>query len=143
MGMPVNGFIAATNSNDVVPAYLLDGNYTPRASISTISNAMDVGAPSNFVRMSSLFSNSWDEMKSLISGAKFSDEQTRKAIREVYNSYEYQIDPHGAVGWLAATAHRRKNTDAQTITLETAHPAKFLDVMEKELGKISWRFPSA
>jgi len=135
LGLPVRHFLAATNRNDVVPRYLSKGQYEPVPSIATISNAMDVGAPSNFVRMTALFGNSWEEMKGSISGMSFTDEQTRAAVREVKSSHGYEIDPHGAVGWLAAREYRNSNPGSETITLETAHPAKFPDVMDAELGK--------
>jgi threonine synthase len=135
LGLPVDHFVAATNRNDVVPAYLSSGEYQPRASVATISNAMDVGAPSNFVRMQALFGGSWDSMKSKIHGAMFSDDQTRAAIREVKSIHGYDIDPHGAVAWLAARQWRAGHPGTATISLETAHPSKFPDVMEAELGK--------
>lgn len=134
LGLPVEHFVAATNRNDVVPEYLHTGNYQPRPSEPTISNAMDVGAPSNFVRMQALFGGSWEDMKQRISGMWFDDEQTRAAIREVMANYGYPIDPHGAVGWLAARRWRAQHPHSSTITLETAHPAKFPDVMDAELG---------
>lgn len=134
LGLPVKKFIAATNANDVVPAYLKSGEYRPRPSTATISNAMDVGAPSNFARMQALFGSSWEAMRSQIDGLSFTDDQTRAAVREVHSLYQYEIDPHGAVGWLAARKWRAAHPGNATITLETAHPAKFLDVMERELG---------
>lgn len=135
LGLPVEHFVAATNSNDVVPRYLGSGRYEPVASISTISNAMDVGAPSNFIRMTALFENSWQDIKSCMSGIRFSDEETRAAIREVKSKHGYNIDPHGAVGWLAARNYRENHPGTETITLETAHPAKFPDVMDEAIGK--------
>ncbi|MFK7850730.1 MAG: threonine synthase [Akkermansiaceae bacterium] len=141
LGLPVAHFIAATNQNDVVPRYLENGEYLPHPSVATISNAMDVGAPSNFVRMKSLFEDSWEDMRECISGMSFSDEETRSAVREVSSTYGYQIDPHGAVGWLAAQKYRLANPEAVTITLETAHPAKFQDIMEQELGVSSVEIP--
>ncbi len=135
LGLPVEQFVAATNINDVVPSYLESGEYKPRPSVATISNAMDVGAPSNFVRLKELFDDCFEEFRDHISGLAFDDEQTRVAIREVKETTGYIIDPHGAVGWLAAWAWRQANPDATTITLETAHPAKFLDVMDEQLGK--------
>lgn len=134
LGLPVAHFLAATNLNDVVPAYLLKGEYTPRPSIATISNAMDVGAPSNFVRMQALYGNSWENMRASVSGMSFTDDETRAAIREVKSLFNYNIDPHGAVGWLAARKYRAAHPGSVTITLETAHPAKFPDVMDAELG---------
>ena len=134
LGLPVDHFVAATNRNDVVPEFLRSGEYTPRPSIATISNAMDVGAPSNFVRIKALFDGSWDTIKHHISGMSFTDDQTRAAIRTVKSLYQYDIDPHGAIGWLAAQNWRATHRTSATITLETAHPAKFLEVMEAELG---------
>jgi threonine synthase len=134
LGLPVDHFVAATNSNDVVPQYLATGAYHPRPSVATISNAMDVGTPSNFVRMQALFGNSWEEMKSHITGISFTDDQTRAAIRTVKALHGYDLDPHGAVAWQAAQKWRATHPGSATVTLETAHPAKFLDVMEAELG---------
>jgi len=135
LGLPVDHFVAATNRNDVVPSYLELGDYRPRPSVATISNAMDVGAPSNFVRMQALFGGSWENMKSRITGMRFDDDQTRAAIREVKSIHGYDIDPHGAVAWLAARKWRASHPGSATISLETAHPSKFPDVMEAELGK--------
>ena len=134
LGLPVEHFVAATNRNDVVPEFLKRGIYQPRPSVPTISNAMDVGAPSNFVRMQALFGGSWDGMKSMISGIAFTDDETRAAVREVKALHDYQIDPHGAVGWLAAKNWRANHPGCATVTLETAHPSKFPDVMDEELG---------
>jgi threonine synthase len=141
LGLPIEHFVAATNRNDVVPEYLRLGAYTPRPSIATISNAMDVGAPSNFVRMQALFGGSWEAMKSKISGTMFGDDQTRAAIREVKSLYDYEIDPHGAVAWLAARQWRAGHPGSATVALETAHPSKFPDVMEAELGKDAVEIP--
>ncbi len=134
LGLPVGHFVAATNRNDVVPEFLRTGAYSPGPSVATISNAMDVGAPSNFVRMQAFFGGSWEAMRSKISGMSFTDAQTRAAIREVKSRFNYEIDPHGAVGWLAARDWRSTHPCCATVTLETAHPAKFADVMEAELG---------
>ncbi|GAA5481240.1 threonine synthase [Haloferula sargassicola] len=134
LGLSVEKFVAATNINDVVPAYLQSGTYTPRPSAATISNAMDVGAPSNFARMEAIFEKSWDAMRGKISGVSYTDDETRAAIREVKETLDYTIDPHGAVGWLAARQWREDHPGSETITLETAHPSKFLDVMNEELG---------
>jgi len=134
LGLSVAHLVAATNRNDVVPEYLRTGHYIPRPGLPSISNAMDVGAPSNFARMAALFGGSWEEMKSCIAGMSFNDDLTRSAIREVKERYNYSIDPHGAVGWLAARTWRATHPGATTITLETAHPAKFPDVMDAELG---------
>ncbi|MEY4243506.1 MAG: threonine synthase [Verrucomicrobiota bacterium] len=141
LGLPVEQFVAATNRNDVVPEYLRLGQYTARPSVPTISNAMDVGAPSNFVRMQALFGGSWETMKNHITGMAFSDDQTRAAIRTVKALHDYEIDPHGAIGWLAAQKWRASHPTSATITLETAHPAKFPDVMDAELGKDAIEVP--
>ncbi len=141
MGMPVKHFVAATNANDVVPQYLDSGDYQPRPSVPTISNAMDVGAPSNFARMEEIYGNSWEDMKANISGYTYNDEQTREAIRAVKERYGYTIDPHGAVGWLAAEAWKSEHPGDHTVILETAHPSKFIDIMEEELGAGSVEIP--
>jgi threonine synthase len=141
LGLPAGRFLAATNRNDVVPRYLQKGRYEPAASIATISNAMDVGAPSNFVRMSALFGNSWDAMKSAVSGMSFTDEETRAAIREVKALHGYEVCPHTAVGWLAAKQWHAGHPGSSTITLATAHPAKFPDVMDAELGSGTVEIP--
>lgn len=141
MGLPVEHFVAATNRNDVVPEYLEVGEYRPRPSVATISNAMDVGAPSNFARMEHLFGNEWARMKSRIAGFSYDDLVTRETIRRIQVETGYTLDPHGAVGWLAAEAWRKHHPEAQTIVLETAHPSKFLDVMEHELGVGSVEIP--
>jgi len=135
LGLDVERFVAATNRNDVVPAYLREGEYRPRPSVATISNAMDVGAPSNFARMENIFGNDWRSMKARIVGFSYDDQMTRETIRRVKEETGYILDPHGAVGWLAAEEWRKLNPEAQTVVLETAHPAKFLDVMEEELGE--------
>ena len=135
IGLPVEHFVAATNVNDVVPKYLESGTYEPRASLSTISNAMDVGAPSNFDRMLNLFGGHWEQMKGRVSGFSFDDQETRATIQNVFKQTGYSLDPHGAVGWLASNAWRESNPDSQTVVLETAHPSKFIDVMEEGLGK--------
>ena len=142
MGLPVEHFVAATNRNDVVPEYLKEGEYRPRPSVATISNAMDVGAPSNFARMESIFGSEWERMRSRIAGYAYDDEMTRDTIRRVKAETGYILEPHGAVGWMAAEAWRKDHPDAQTIVLETAHPSKFLDVMEEELGKGEIEIPA-
>lgn len=141
MGLPIDHFIAATNINDVVPAYLSSGIFTPRPSVRTISNAMDVGNPSNFARMLDLFHkddpecSTWNIMRKNISGFTFNDEETRKAIREVDTKYGYTIDPHGAVGYLALRVYQKDHPDSKGVILETAHPAKFKPDMEAILGR--------
>ncbi len=133
MGLPIHQFIAATNANDVVPQYLSSGNYTPVPSIRTLSNAMDVGNPSNFARMLDLYCSTWNMMKGNIKGYTIDDTRTKEAMKTVYDKYNYIIDPHGAVGYLALKEYQ-KTTDSVGIILETAHPAKFLDDVESILG---------
>jgi len=138
MGLPVHHFIAATNINDVVPQYLHTGQYLPRPSTRTLSNAMDVGNPSNFARMLDMFSeencSTWNNMTASISGYAYNDEQTSKAVQEVHSKYSYIIDPHGAVAYLALSEFQQKHPDTIGVLLETAHPAKFLDDMNSILG---------
>lgn len=141
MGLPVEQFVAATNRNDVVPVYLKEGEYRPRPSVATISNAMDVGAPSNFARMESIFGSEWGRMRLRIAGFAYDDEITRDTIRRVKGETGYTLEPHGAVGWMAAEAWRKDHPEAHTVVLETAHPSKFLDVMEEELGKGAIEIP--
>ena len=135
LGLKVERFVAATNRNDVIPTYLQEGEYRPRPSVATISNAMDVGAPSNFARMEDIFGNEWKSMRARVAGFSYDDQMTREAIRRIKVETGYTLEPHGAVGWLAAEEWRKLNPEAHTVVLETAHPAKFLDVMEEELGE--------
>lgn len=134
LGLPVRHFVAATNINDTVPRYLADGIYDPQPSTATISNAMDVGAPSNFARMKNLFGDDWENMRENISGLAFDDDETRDAISAVKEQTGYTIDPHGAVGILAAEIWHQADSESETIILETAHPSKFLPTMEQQLG---------
>ncbi|MDQ8192366.1 threonine synthase [Roseibacillus persicicus] len=144
LGLPIEKFVAATNTNDVVPRYLLGGTYEPRPSVATISNAMDVGAPSNFARMVDLFArpakpaaeklteaDALDEMSAHLQGLAYTDTATRHAIREVWENHRYALCPHTAVAYLAA---KDIETPGHKIILSTAHPAKFLPTMEEELG---------
>jgi len=135
MGLPISKFIAATNANNIVPQYLLNGNYEPKTSVQTISNAMDVGNPSNFARMKVLFGNSWEQMKVSINGFYFSDEETKVAMRDLYTRFNYTADPHGAVGYLALAAFLKEEKNITGIFFETAHPAKFIDVVEETLNE--------
>jgi threonine synthase len=135
MGLPVHHFIAATNVNDVVPAYLASGEYRPRPSVRTFSNAMDVGNPSNFARMLDLYCSTWNIMRDEISGYGFNDGTTESAMREVKQRFGYVMDPHGAVGYLALETYLQTHPQAQGVILETAHPAKFKEDVEKILGE--------
>ena len=135
MGLPVRHFVAATNANNVVPKYLETGKFQPHPSVRTISNAMDVGNPSNFARMLDLFGSTWNIMQEHISGYAFTDDQTKEAMRTVYHAHKYVLDPHGAVGYLAWKAYKEKYPGSTGIILETAHPAKFLEDVETVLGQ--------
>ena len=134
MGLPVRRFIAATNANDIVPSYLKSGKYEPRPSIQTISNAMDVGNPSNFPRMMALYNGSYEAISKDVKGYAYSDEQTRETIAQVHDRTGYVMDPHGAIAYKALKAELAK--DEQGVFLETAHPAKFLPTMKEILGEI-------
>lgn len=135
MGLPIHHFIAATNTNDVVPEYLFSGEYQPRPSVRTISNAMDVGSPSNFARMMDLYGSTWNIIKKDISGYFFYDEETRQGVKEVYDKFNYTIDPHGAIGYLALKEYQKENPNTNGVILETAHPSKFIDDMEDILKR--------
>ena len=134
MGLPIHHFVASTNANDIVPNYLETGIYTAKSSVQTISNAMDVGNPSNFERMKSLFDNDVSEFKREIDSYSFSDEETKNAMRKVKNDFGYTLDPHGAVAYLGFQKYLEKNNEELIgVLLETAHPAKFVEVVENVL----------
>lgn len=136
MGMPVQKFVATTNRNDVVPEYLSGSDFKPRSSVQTISNAMDVGNPSNFARIRALFSDDDEAIRKHLWGAAYSDEVTREKIRRTFNEYDYVADPHTAVGLLAADAYRKKTGSKHpVVVLSTAHPSKFRDVVAEEIGQ--------
>ena len=134
MGLPVDQFIAATNINDVVPEYLVTGEYMPRPSIATIANAMDVGDPSNFKRILDLYNYSHEKIASDISGYSFTDEEIKSTILKVYRNHKYLLDPHGATAYMAVKSYLESNPDHTGIFLETAHPAKFLYTVEEVIG---------
>ncbi|GMO69220.1 MAG: threonine synthase [Treponemataceae bacterium] len=155
MGAPITGFIAATNANKTVPDWLVNGKYKSRASVQTLSNAMDVGAPSNYERMCSMYS--LDEMRRLVAGYWLSDEGTLKAIKKCHTNTGYIIDPHGAIAWQAwhdmiDSRGGEKNTErlvfdkcpwvnhvrdrkAVGVVLETAHNSKFGETVKEACGK--------
>lgn len=134
LGMPVAQFIASVNSNDVIPSFMENGSYVPKPSVATISNAMDVGDPSNFIRIQKLFNNKFKALSEVLTSYSFSDRETEAAIRELYQKYTYTADPHGAVGYLGLQKYLKDHSEAEGIFLETAHPIKFLDVVEKAAG---------
>ena len=132
MGLPIKRFIAANNANNVFYEYLQTGKYNPRASVQTIANAMDVGAPSNFARIIDLYKNDYNTIKTLISGATYNDSQIKDAMNQCYQANKYVLDPHGACGYQALSDGL--NEGEYGVFCETAHPAKFKDTVESAIG---------
>jgi threonine synthase len=132
MGLPIKRFIAANNRNDVFLEYLNTGVYTPRPSVETYANAMDVGNPSNFARILDLFDSDHDKIANLISGFCYTNEEIAASMRKVYDSYGYVLDPHGACGYQALEDYGLKSSETG-VFLETAHPAKFKDTVDRIL----------
>ena len=131
LGLPIKHFIASNNENNVVTNYLKTEDYNPKPSVQTISNAMDVGNPSNFIRIQEIYKNNFSALKENLSSFSFTDEETKEALATIYKEYNYVADPHGAVGYLGCKAYLKNNEDAHCVFLETAHPTKFLDVVEE------------
>ena len=129
-GLPIEKFIAACNANDVVPRFMQNEAYEPRPSIATLSNAMDIGAPSNFIRILEIFDNKFIDLKEKFEAVSISDEVTATTMRDVYSQCNYILDPHGAVGYRALADHLETDPNARGIFLETAHPVKFDSVNE-------------
>jgi threonine synthase len=143
-GLPVDHFIAACNANDAVPKFMQTANYKPQTAVPTISNAMDVGNPSNFVRILELFHQQFPQLKEKFTSVSITDDETKQTMKRVYDELGYTLDPHGAVGYLAlerylADAGKSPNNTAgdspKGIFLETAHPVKFYDVVEPVLNQ--------
>lgn len=134
-GLPVRHFIAACNANDIVTRYLSTSRIEIKEAVPTLSNAMDVGNPSNFIRVMELFHNNFPELKDKLSSYSISDEETIATIGEVYKKYNYLLDPHGAVGYLSLQRYLRDNPEQKGLFLETAHPVKFPEAVEKITGK--------
>jgi threonine synthase len=130
LGLPIKHFIASNNENNVVTEYLKTQLYNPKPSVQTISNAMDVGDPSNFIRIQEIYKNKFETLKDNVSSFSFSDDETKAALLEIYSNHKYVADPHGAVGYLGCKAYLEQNPNAHCVFLETAHPTKFLDVVE-------------
>lgn len=142
LGLPIHQFVASVNINDTVPRYLATGVYLPKPSITTISNAMDVGNPSNFVRILALYNNSMDKLKSDFVSYTYTDEETKSAMKTIYSKNKYILDPHGAVGYLGLKEISTiSKGDALGIFLETAHPVKFTNTVEPLL-KVELPIPS-
>ncbi|GAB2548007.1 threonine synthase [Spirosoma aerophilum] len=136
MGLPVNHFIAATNLNHVVPNYLKTGDYVPKASIATISNAMDVGSPSNFVRLAHLYNDNYEQFKTNVSGYFFDDEETRVGMKRIFDSYNYVSCPHTAIGIMGLEKYAAEAKREFTgVALATAHPSKFKPLVEEVLNE--------
>lgn len=133
MGLPIKRFIAANNSNDIVYKYLQTGSYEPRASVSTIANAMDVGNPSNFARILDLYGESHAAICKELSGAAYTDEQIAACVKRVWNEEGYLLDPHGACGYQSLVEGLQEGEVG--VFLETAHPAKFKDTIEQIIGE--------
>lgn len=132
-GLPCEKFIAATNANDVIPRFLQSGKFEQKTSVPTLSNAMDVANPSNFVRILEIFGQNFLNLKEKMESVSISDETTAETMREVYQKYNYVLDPHGAVGFYALEKYLEENPENSGFFLETAHPIKF-DSVEKILG---------
>lgn len=136
MGLPVSHFVAATNLNRVVPTYINSGNYLPMPSVATISNAMDVGSPSNFVRLAHLLNDDYDRFKENISGYFFGDDETRAGMKQIFNDYGYVACPHTAIGIMGLQAYMNDSKqDVAGVALATAHPSKFKPLVDEVLGK--------
>lgn len=135
MGLPVTQFIAATNANDTVPRFLESGIYEPKPSVQTYANAMDVGAPSNWVRIMDLFNNDVDSLKKIVSSYRFSDEETLQAMLNMDKELNYVACPHTAIAWLAIHKHKATNQNVNTasVLLSTAHACKFPEVFPTEI----------
>lgn len=136
-GLPVKHFIAACNANDIVPNFMQSQQYQPKPAVATISNAMDVGNPSNFVRILELFHQQFPQLKEKFSSVSITDDETKQTMKRVYDELHYTLDPHGAVGYLALERYLADVSDSSLkgIFLETAHPVKFYDVVEPVLNQ--------
>ena len=136
IGLNIKLFLASTNINKTVPEYLKSGIYSPEKTKPTISNAMDVSDPSNFVRIQKIFNNDIQKIKKIIKAYSFNDNQTREAIKDVYNRNNYLMDPHSAIGYLGIKSYlSNHSTNSSGIFLSTAHPIKFKEQVEKSIGK--------
>ncbi len=134
-GLPIKHFIAATNANDVVPQYFETQHYQPKKAVATISNAMDVGDPSNFVRIMEIFQQQFANLTAKVSCCSVTDATTKQTLLHVYNQHNYLCDPHGAVAYRALEDYLQLHPNNKGIFLETAHPVKFYDVVEPVIGQ--------
>jgi threonine synthase len=134
-GLPVKHFVAAVNANDSVYRYLQTGSYQMQEAVSTVSNAMDVGNPSNFIRILELFKHEYPQVKNVVSGFSITDDETKNTLKETYKTYNYLLDPHGAVAFAGLDKYLQLYASEKGIILETAHPVKFYDVVEAIIGE--------
>jgi threonine synthase len=134
-GLPVKHFIAACNANDIVPQYLKSGTYQAREAVATLSNAMDVGNPSNFVRVLEIFKQEFASLKGKLHADAITDAETKETLARVYRQNAYLLDPHGAVGFLALERYLQQHEGQKGYLLETAHPVKFPDAVEEATEK--------
>ena len=134
MGLPVTHFVAGTNVNDTVPRFLQSGDYTPKPSVQTLANAMDVGNPSNWVRIQDMFDNNLEELREKISSYTYDDRQTVEAMEEIYTKYQYVACPHTAIAYLASKQYRNDHPGMYaSVFLSTAHPCKFPDAISDDV----------
>lgn len=135
IGLPIEHFVTGTNANDIVPEYLNTGDYKQKNTIATISNAMDVAAPSNFIRIKELYDHKLDNLREDLTGYSFTDAQTLEVMHALFSNHSYIADPHGAIGYAALSEYKKeKDFHGIGVFLETAHPVKFLDVIPKEIA---------
>ena len=134
-GLPVKHFIAACNANDIVPAFMITEKYEPKKAVATISNAMDVGNPSNFIRILQIFDHNFIDLKKVLSSCSISDAETKETLQKVYKEEAYLLDPHGAVGYFALQQYLNQNPHEKGIVIETAHPVKFYNVVEPVINE--------
>ena len=136
IGLPVDHFITGTNANDVVPNYLRTGSFETQETVPTISNAMDVAAPSNFIRIEELYDHSFEKLRANLSGYSYTDDETRATMKELFEHFGYIADPHGAIGYNALKDYiRDSGFNGIGVFLETAHPVKFLDVIPEGISE--------
>jgi threonine synthase len=135
MGLPINHFVASTNENDTVPKFMKTGKYKKQKTISTITNAMDVGDPSNFVRILKIYNNNFQNLKKELTAYSFSDKETILGMQKLYQKSKYLLDPHGSIAYLGLKKYLATKPEETGVFLETAHPIKFLDTVENALNK--------
>ena len=134
-GLPLKHFIAATNANDIIPHYFETQKFRPKPAVATISNAMDVGNPSNFVRILEIFKQQFKLLKTVVSSVSISDDETKAILKQVYEQQNYLLDTHGAVAYAALQQYLSEHKEEKGIILETAHPVKFYNVVEPIIGE--------